>query len=106
MLLYPLTLRALGAVLGASLLALGDAGTVERATDGVVAHAGEVLHAPAADEHHRVLLEVVALAADVARDFAAVGAPHAAHLAERGTGVLRGRGVDARGHPAVRRGGR
>src|SRR5205807_1932228 len=31
---YPLTLRALGAVLGASLLALGDAGTVERATDG------------------------------------------------------------------------
>ena len=39
---------------------------VERAADDVVANAREVLHAAAADEHDRVLLEVVALARDVA----------------------------------------
>src|SRR5579862_7553634 len=60
-LIYPLLLRALGAVLGAALLALADAGAVERAAHGVVAHARQVLHAAAADEHHRVLLEVVPL---------------------------------------------
>src|ERR1700739_1607938 len=103
MLLYPLTLRGLGAVLRASLLPLPDAGTIERATDGVVADSGQILHAPAADEHHGVLLQVMALAADVAGDFIAVGESHAAHLAERGIGLLRRRGIDARAHPALLR---
>src|ERR1700749_694235 len=57
---YPLLLRALGAVLGATLLALAHAGTVERAAHGVVALPGQVLDAAAANEHHRVLLEIVA----------------------------------------------
>src|SRR5690606_18752022 len=57
-----LLLRTLGAVLGTALLAVVDAGAVEGAADGVVAHAGQVLHAAAADQHHRVLLQVVALA--------------------------------------------
>src|ERR1700751_1732229 len=65
---YSLLLRPLGAVLGAALLALSDAGTVERAAPGVITHAGEVLAATAADQHHRVLLQVVAFAADVAGD--------------------------------------
>src|ERR1700747_3189491 len=59
---YPLLLRPLGAVLGAPLLALADAGTVERAAHGVIAHTREILDAPAADQHHRVLLQVVPLA--------------------------------------------
>src|SRR3974377_2114329 len=70
---YSLFLRALRAVLGATLLALTDAGAVERAAHGVIAHTRQVLDAAATDEHHRVLLQVVALAADVARDFVAVG---------------------------------
>ena len=40
---------------------------VERAADDVVAHARQILHAAAADQHDRVLLQVVALAGDVAR---------------------------------------
>ena len=67
-------LRALDAVLGALAVAVGfvgrgrarGAGGVERAADDVVANARQVLHAAAADEDDRVLLEVVTLARDVA----------------------------------------
>src|SRR6516165_3531555 len=100
---YPLLLRALGAVLGATLLALTDAGTVERAAHGVIAYARQVLDAPATDEHHRVLLQVVALATDVAGDFVAVGETHAADLAQRRIGLLRRGGVDARADTALLR---
>src|SRR3954462_9097909 len=58
-------LLLLRAVPAASLLAVADALGVQRATDDLVAHAGEVLHATAADEHHRVLLQVVTHARDV-----------------------------------------
>src|ERR1700739_2687931 len=97
----PLFLRALGAVLRAPLLALADAGTVERAADGVVAHSGKILDASAADQHHRVLLKVVALATDIARDLVAVGEPHAADLAQRRVRLLWRRGVDARTDTAL-----
>src|SRR5215472_2984081 len=101
---YPLLLRALGAVLGAALLALADAGTVERAAHGVIAHARQVLDATTADQHHRVLLEVVALAADVAGHFVAIGEAYAADLAQRRIGLLRRRGIHARAHAALLRG--
>src|SRR5437868_14929758 len=55
-------LRGFGAVLGARLLAVLHALRVERAAHDVVAHAGQILDAPAADQHHRVLLQVVAFA--------------------------------------------
>ena len=81
-----------------------DAGAVERAAHGVVTHAGEVLDAAAADEHHRVLLQVVAFAADVGGDFVAVGQADARDLAERGVRLLRRRRVDAGAHAALLRG--
>src|SRR5215470_3090819 len=56
----PLLLRALGAVLRAALFALAHARAIQRAAHGVISHAGKVLNATAADEHHRVLLKVVA----------------------------------------------
>ena len=55
-------LRALGAVLGASLLAVLDALGVERAANNVVANTRKILYTTAADEHHGVFLEVVAFA--------------------------------------------
>src|SRR5579863_6680774 len=70
-------LGPLGAVLRPPLAALLDPLTVERATDNVVTHAGEVLHAAAADQHHRVLLQVVALARNVGGDLIPVGQAHA-----------------------------
>src|SRR5580765_4309402 len=51
----------LRAVTAAGLLAVAHAGGVEGAADDLVANAGKVLHAAAAHEHDRVLLEVVAL---------------------------------------------
>src|SRR5688572_16351843 len=91
-----LLLRALGAVLRAALLALADARAVQRAAHGVVANARKILHAATADEHDRVLLKVVTFAADVARDFVAVGETNTADLAESRVGLLRRRRVDAR----------
>src|SRR3954451_17771145 len=76
-------LLLLDAVLGAGLLAVADAGGVERPADDLVAHARQVLHATAADEHDGVLLQVVPLAGDVGRDLDAARDPDAGHLAQR-----------------------
>src|SRR5713226_9980721 len=53
-------LGPLGAVFRAPLLAVLNAGGVEGSTNNVIAHAGKILHAAAAHEHDRVLLQVVA----------------------------------------------
>src|SRR5512134_496829 len=94
---------ALRAVLAARLLAARDADGVERPADDVVAHAGEVLHAAAADEDHRVLLQVVADAGDVARHLEAVRQPDAGDLAQGRVRLLRRGGVDARADAALLR---
>src|SRR5512134_2782949 len=96
-------LRALRSVLRAALLAVLDALRVETAADDVIAHTGQVLHAPAADQHHRVFLEIVALAADVADDLEAVREAHLGDLAQGGVRLLRRRGVHAGAHAALLR---
>src|SRR5215468_6068226 len=96
-------LRALRAVLRARLLAVLHAGGVERAADDVVANAGEILDAAAADQDDRVLLQVVPLARDVRRDLHTVGQPHARDLAQRGVGLLGRRGVHAGADAALLR---
>src|SRR3954469_815348 len=89
-------LLLLGAVAAASLLAVLDALGVEGAADDLVADAGEVLHPAAADEHDRVLLEVVTDTRDVGGDLDAAGQAHAGDLAQGGVRLLRGGRVDAR----------
>src|SRR5437762_3210805 len=64
LLLASTLLGPLGAVLGTPLAAVGHARGVQRPADDVIAHAGEVLDAAAADQHHRVLLQVVTLPRD------------------------------------------
>src|SRR3954453_19178699 len=93
-------LLLLGAVAAARLLTVLDALGVERPADDLVADTGEVLHPAAADEHDRVLLEVVAHARDVRRDLDAAREAHAGDLAEGGVRLLRGGGVDARADAA------
>src|SRR5260370_25665802 len=98
-------LLLLRAVTAAGLLAVADALGVQGAADDLVAHAGQVPHPPAADQHDRVLLEVVAHAGDVGRDLDVTGEPDPRHLAERRVRLL-GRGrVDARADPAALRAG-
>src|SRR5918993_921235 len=86
--------RALGAVLGARLTTVLHALRVEDAAQHMVAHARKVAHTAAADQHHRVLLQVVALTRDVADDLAAVGQAHLGDLAQRRVRLLRGGGID------------
>src|SRR4051794_7736136 len=80
----------LRAVLAAALLAITHAGCVKGATDDVVLDRRKVLHAAAAHEHNRVLLQVVADARDVGGDFHLVGEANARDLPERGVRLLRG----------------
>src|SRR5690606_34574761 len=96
-------LRTLGAVLRARLLAVLDALEVERTAHDVVAHTGQVLDTAAAHQHHRVLLQVVAFAADVRNDFVAVGQAHLGDLTQGGVRLLRGGGVHAGAHAAALR---
>src|SRR5947209_4695651 len=60
--------RALGAVLRTALAAVFDALGIERAADDVIPHTREVLYPAAPDQDDRVLLQVMALARDVAGD--------------------------------------
>src|SRR2546423_934067 len=94
-------LPGLGPVLRASLLAVADAGGVERAAHDLVVHARQVLDASTAHEHDRVLLQVVALAGDVGGDLHAVRESHAGDLAQGGVRLLRSGRVDARADPAA-----
>src|SRR2546428_6972921 len=92
---YPLSrLRRLGAVLGAALLPVLHALRIERTAHDVIAHARQVLDAPAAVQHYRMLLQVVALAADVADHFEAVGQAHLRDLAQRRIRLLGRRRID------------
>src|SRR5215831_7930828 len=100
-----LALGPFRAVLRPALATIADATAVERAADDVIAHAGQVLHAAAADQHDRVLLQVVAFAADVARDLETVREPHAGDLAHRGVRLLRRRRVNAGADAALLRRG-
>src|SRR5690606_9511895 len=99
------TLGPLGAVFRTALAAVVDAAAIERAAHDVVAHARQILDAAAADQHDRVLLQVVAFAADVARDLEAVRQAHACDLAHGRVRLLRRRRVDARADAALLRRG-
>src|ERR1700744_3379379 len=93
--IYISLLRTLGAVERAALLAILDALGIQHAADDVIAHARQVLHAAAADQDHRVLLQIVTFARNVGQRFEAVGQAHLGDLAQRGVRLLRRRGVDA-----------
>src|ERR1700682_5106463 len=96
-------LRTLRAVLRTTLLTVLDALGIEDAAEDVVAHAGQILDAAAADHHHRVLLKVMAFTRNVADHLEAVGQPHFRDLAQRRVRLLRGPGVDTRANAGLRR---
>src|SRR5690606_12158186 len=75
---------------------------IEHAAQDVVANAGKVLHAAAADQNNRVFLQVVAFAGDVANGFVAVlGQADLGDLTQSRVGLLRGRRVDAGANAAA-----
>jgi len=72
----------LHAVRGAGLLAVRDAGGVERAADYLVAHARKILDAAATHEYDGVFLKVVTLTRDVTSDFHPVREANASDFAK------------------------
>src|SRR3954447_20391205 len=102
-LLWRWLLGALGAVFRARLAAILDALSVEHAAKHVIAHAGQVAHTAAADQHDAVLLEVVALARNVADHFALIGQADLGHLAQGRVRLLRGGRIDTGADAALLR---
>src|SRR5438094_7343728 len=75
--------RTLGAVFRTTLTAILDALGIQSAADDVITHTRKIFDPTAADQHHRVFLEVVTLAGNVAGDLVAVGEAHSRHLPQR-----------------------
>src|SRR3989304_1089308 len=96
-------LGLLGAVLRPGLFAVLDALGIQAAAHDVVTHARQILHTAAANQDHRVLLQVVAFAADVADHLEPVGQAYLRHLPKRGVRLLRRRGVDTGADTALLR---
>src|SRR3954451_6181986 len=93
----------LGAVLGAALAPVADAGGVEAAANHLVTEARQVADATAADQDDRMLLEIVTFSWNVGADFHPVGQPHAGDLAQRRVRLLGRRRIDARADTALLR---
>src|SRR2546421_4648720 len=93
-------LLLLRAVAATRLLAVAHALGVQRTPDDLVPHTRQVLHPTAADQHDRVLLEVVPDARDVGRHLYLAGQPDARHLPQGRVRLLGRGGVHARAHAA------
>src|SRR5215210_2576036 len=85
-------------ILRATLLAVANTTGIERTTDHMVPHAGQILHTAAANQDDRVLLQIVTFARDVRRDFHLVGEPHPGDLPKGRVRLLRGHRPDLETH--------
>src|SRR5487761_244851 len=95
--------RPFRAVFRARLLAVLDASGIERPANYVIANSRQILHATAAHEHDRVLLQIVADAGDVRGDFGGIGEASARDLAQSRVGLLRRLRIDADANSALLR---
>src|SRR5260370_6730983 len=98
-----LRFRSLRPVLGGALLAVGNAGCIQRAANHVITNARKILDAAAANQHDRVLLQVVADTGDVRGHFDSIGESHARHFPERRIRLLRSGGVHTGTYTALLR---
>jgi hypothetical protein len=96
-------LGPLRSVLRPSLLPIGDAGSVQRSAHDVITHAWEVFYAASADQHNRVLLQVVPYAGDIGRHFDSIGQANAGHLAQSRIRLFWRLGVNTRANAAALR---
>src|SRR5262249_15012249 len=83
------TLRPLRSVLGPTTTPPIHTKRVKGSAHNVIAHARQILHASAAHEHDRVLLQIVPLAWNVGNHFLTIRQPHFRHFAQRRVRLLR-----------------
>ena len=81
-------LGTLGTVLGTGLLTVGDTLGIQSTTHDVITHTGQVLNTAATDQHHAVLLQVVAFAGNVGSNLDSVGQTHTGNLTQSGVRLL------------------
>src|SRR5208282_5437805 len=96
-------LRFLRAVFGAALAPFLHTNRIERPANHVIADTGEIAHAAAADQHHRVLLQVVPYSRNISINFDSVRKPDARHLAQRGVRLLGRRRLHLGAHATLLR---
>src|SRR5882762_6672659 len=98
-------LRSLRSVLRAPLVATGNAHRIQCSAHHVIAHTRQILHAAPANQHDRVLLQVVPNAGNISRDFNTIGEAHARHLPQRRVGLFGSLGIYAGADAALLRTG-
>ena len=98
-----LLLGSLGSVLGSALLTIRYARSIEAAANGVVTNPRQVLYTTAPDQHHAVLLQVMALTTNVRGHLKTVGQPDTADFSQRRVRLLRSCGVHPRTDAATLR---
>lgn len=76
------------------MLAIGHAGCIQRATHYVITHSGKILYAASADQHNRVLLQVMTYAWDIGGYLDPVRQAHPGHLTKGRVGLLGRLGID------------
>src|SRR5262245_12620714 len=96
-------LRTLAAVLRAAAAATLNSERVERAADDMITDTRQILHAPAAHEHDRVLLQIVTLARNVSDHLIAIRQAHLRHFAQRRVRLLRRTRHHLQAHAAAER---
>src|SRR5690606_10350946 len=87
-------LALLGTVTRASLFAIIDAQRVTTAANHLISNARQIANTTPANEHDRVLLQVVTFAGNVNRDLFAVAQPHAGDLPQRRVRLFGGHRAD------------
>src|SRR6266567_457733 len=92
---FGLRFRSFRPILRAALLTVGYAGSIQRAANHVITNAGKILHTAPADQHDRVLLEVVADARNIGRHFDSIGEAHTSHFPERRVRLFGSGGINA-----------
>src|SRR5204862_6770491 len=82
--------RPLRSIRRSPLLAIGNPDRVECSANHVITHTRKIFYAATADQHNRVLLQVVPDTGNIGRDFNPVGQPHTRHFAQRRIRLLGG----------------
>src|SRR5699024_2317727 len=93
-----LRFRLLGAILGAPLAPGINTRGIQCAAHRVVTHTRQIVHTTAANQHDRVLLQVMPLTTNLTGHFVTIGQAHTSYLAQSGVRLLRRRRVHARAH--------
>jgi hypothetical protein len=89
-------LGSLGAVLGSTLLPIGDADRIKRSTHDMIPDAGKILDSAPAHQHDGMLLKIMPNPWNIRSHFDPIRQANPRHFSQRRVGLLRGGRIDAK----------